>query len=249
MVAGYGIFGDNEGSGGRDFGNFDNFEAPDPRFAKYESGRCKKKNAIARSAACPKCGSTFLTLSQREGVSLCIKDAKTLPSVDSLLMEEEPEEPQKTHFTKSRCVPCGTEWVAIDMEFLATDVEPLPTGLADDGTLVLHVHNGATAFVEYEEDEKAVDSDDSDDDEKEVDAVEVTAVKAVNRDTYIVQAIVYLPANNVEGTITKVEKNKDNEKDAEVAIDVDLVRASDAEPTVHTKKKAARNSCFGCAMC
>ena len=201
---------------------------------------------MATSGACPKCGSTFLTLSQREGVSLCIKDVATEPSVDSLLMEEEPAEPQKTHFTKSRCVPCGTEWVAIDMEFLATDVEPLPTGLADDGTLVLRVHNGATAFVEYEEDEKAVDSDDSDDDEEEIDAV-----KAINRNTYIIQAIVYLPANNVEGTITKVEnEEKENKKkDAEVAIDVDLVPASGTEPAVRTKKKASRNSCFGCAMC
>jgi hypothetical protein len=201
---------------------------------------------MATSGACPKCGSTFLTLSQREGVTLCITDAKKEPSVDSLLMEDEPAEPIKSHFTKSRCVPCGTEWVAINIGFLATDVEPLPTGLADDGTLVLRVHNGSTAFEEYEEDEKAVDSDDSDDDEEEVDVVK--AVEAVNRNTYIVQAIVYLPANNVEGTITKVEKENKKEEDAEVAIDVD-VNANGTEPAVRTKKKAARTSCFGCAMC
>jgi len=236
MVAGYSIFGDNEGSGGRDLCNFDNFEAPsDPWFTKHQSGRCKKKNTIVSNAGCPKCGSTFLTLSQREGVTLCITDAKIEPSVDSLLMEE-PVEPIKTHFTKSRCVPCGTEWVAINIGFLATDVEPLPTGLADDGTLVLRVHNGST---EDEEDVEAVEA---------VEAVE--DVEAVNRNTYIVQAIVYLPANNVEGTITKVEKNKDNKdkKDAEVAIDVD-VNANGTEPAVRTKKKTARTSCFGCAMC
>jgi len=141
---------------------------------------------------------------------------------------EEPVEPIKTHFTKSRCVPCGTEWVAINIGFLATDVEPLPTGLADDGTLVLRVHNGST---EDEEDVEAVEAD----------------IEANKRSTYIVQAIVYLPANNVEGTITKVEKNKENEE-AEVAIDVD-VDASDTEPATSTNKKAARTSCFGCAMC
>ena len=209
---------------------------------------------MATSGACPKCGSTFLTLSQREGVTLCITDAATAQSVDSLLMEE-PVEPQKTHFTKSRCVPCGTEWVAIDMEFLASDVEPLPTGLSGDGMLVLRAHNWATSFVGYDEHEKAVDSDDSDDDEEGVDVVNaVKAVKAVNRNTYIIQAIVYLPANNVEGTITKVEKdkenkeNKDKKEDPEVAIDVDA-NANGTEPAVSTKKKTARTSCFGCAMC
>ena len=227
MVAGYGIFGDNEGSGGRDFGNFDNFEAPsDPWFSKHQSGRCKKKKTMVTSGACPKCGSTFLTLSQREGVTLCITDAATAPSVDSLLMEE-PVEPQKTHFTKSRCVPCGTEWVAIDMEFLATDVEPLPTGLSADGMLVLRAHNGLTSFVEYDDDV----------------ADNVEEDRGVNRHTYILNAIVYLPANNVEGTITKVEK-----EGAEVAIDVD-VNASETEPAVSAKKKASRNSCFGCVMC
>ena len=234
MVAGFSIFGDNEGSGGRDLCNFDNFEAPsDPWFTKHQSSRCKKKNTIVSSAGCPKCGSTFLTLSQREGVTLCITDAAKEPSVDSLLMEE-PVEPIKSHFTKSRCVPCGTEWVAINIGFLATDVEPLPTGLADDGTLVLRVHNGST---EDEEDVEAVEAVEAD-------------IEANKRSTYIVQAIVYLPANNVEGTITKVEKNKENEEaeEGEVAIDVD-VDASDTEPATSTKKKAARTSCFGCAMC
>jgi len=234
MVAGYGIFGDTGGSGGCDFDNFASFEAPsDPRFSKYESGRsgCKKKKTIATSGACgacgacPKCGSTFLTLSQREGVTLCITDAATEPSVDSLLMEEGPAEPQQTHFTKSRCVPCGTEWVAIDMEFLATDVEPLPTGLSDDGMLVLRARNGLTSFVEY------------DDDVEE----ELHVDRGVDRHTYILNAIVYLPANNVEGTITKVEK-----EDTNVHVDMD---ASDTEPAVGTKKKATLTSCFGCAMC